>query len=636
MERKQSSLRSFFNVMAIPKKPAPSDNAAAASAAAAPSASPAPAPQRSPPPQRPVAAKRSPPAQAPADEPAAKRQRVPDDDVVDDIVDDEPDAPAPLAAAAQPQQAAQGAAQATWMWLGDGGKWLEYEAGVARRIEEAYARGDEAARIDEQRFVDVALMAQCRYDDPSKRRVVKRLGPPVTRPFPIDGERYVEFRDMTQVRFDDSSKRRSVRRGAPSPQGPAVAVAAAPPPKPQQQPRQQQQQQQQQPRRDSVASAAAAAAANGEEPTRWFYCLEEATNTWCEYPRDVCERLEDAVRRRLKTVKVDDERFVDTVNMLQKRFNDPTRKRYVQRGVPPNAVLLSAATAVDNPDQPSPAAPAAAAAAAVAPAGGSQEDGEETEVDDRLHEIARGNIVIDDGDQTEEDRKLQEELEANWPPKAVSDLSDTAALESMPRADRRRFYKCGNDYLDVHSLRTWQQYLDKKDREYREPFFPHSAELNEKMVLWQGDITTLEVDAIVNAAKPSLLGGGGIDGAIHRAAGHGLLDACSKLNGCAVGSAVITRGYRLPADHVIHTVGPVGEKPDLLRSCYVACLDLAAANGIRTVAFCCISTGIYGYPNKTAAHVALRAIDRIVFCVFLGKDKRLYKIYMPQYFPPAK
>jgi O-acetyl-ADP-ribose deacetylase (regulator of RNase III) len=161
-------------------------------------------------------------------------------------------------------------------------------------------------------------------------------------------------------------------------------------------------------------------------------------------------------------------------------------------------------------------------------------------------------------------------------------------------------------------------------------------------------MTRIEVDAIVNAAKASLMGGGGIDGAIHKAAGHRLLDYCMSLGGCNVGEAKLSPGFRLPARYVIHTVGPIGEKPELLRNCYRSCLNLAASKGIRTLALCCISTGIYGYPNKTAAHVALRAvrqwldipanaaaIDRIIFCVFLTKDKLLYKLYTPQYFPPA-
>src|SRR5690242_6214446 len=130
--------------------------------------------------------------------------------------------------------------------------------------------------------------------------------------------------------------------------------------------------------------------------------------------------------------------------------------------------------------------------------------------------------------------------------------------------------------------------------------------------VWQGDITTLDVDAIVNAANETLLGGGGVDGAIHRAAGPELLAECRTLGGCPTGEARITRGYRLKARYVIHTVGPVyhGQARDaeLLASAYRSSLHLAAENGLKTIAFPAISTGVYGYPLAEAARIALQTV----------------------------
>jgi O-acetyl-ADP-ribose deacetylase (regulator of RNase III) len=150
--------------------------------------------------------------------------------------------------------------------------------------------------------------------------------------------------------------------------------------------------------------------------------------------------------------------------------------------------------------------------------------------------------------------------------------------------------------------------------------------MNPRIEIVQGDITTLHVDAIVNAANESLLGGGGVDGAIHRAAGPELLEECRTFNGCKTGEAKITKGYRLKAKWVIHTVGPVwhggkSNEDELLASCYRNSLTLAEKHAIRTIAFPCISTGVYRFPSERAARIALREIKS-----FLDGNKTVEKV----------
>ncbi|XP_052005880.1 ADP-ribose glycohydrolase MACROD1-like isoform X2 [Xyrauchen texanus] len=218
-------------------------------------------------------------------------------------------------------------------------------------------------------------------------------------------------------------------------------------------------------------------------------------------------------------------------------------------------------------------------------------------------------------------------------------------LCSMDKENRRKMYK---DFIPLEKIPVWSPSGDSSCT----PHYKPNEELNKKISLFCGDITKLEIDAIANAANKTLLGGGGVDGAIHRGAGPLLRKECATLNGCETGEAKISGAYGLPARYVIHTVGPivqdsVGEREEkALRNCYYNCLDIATKNHLSTVAFPCISTGVYGYPPDQAVEVALKTVreyleenyeklDRVIFCVFLKSDKELYERRLSAYFPRA-
>jgi O-acetyl-ADP-ribose deacetylase (regulator of RNase III) len=168
------------------------------------------------------------------------------------------------------------------------------------------------------------------------------------------------------------------------------------------------------------------------------------------------------------------------------------------------------------------------------------------------------------------------------------------------------------------------------------------TEILDKIEIQRGDITRLHVDAIVNAANTSLLGGGGVDGAIHRAAGPGLVTECRSLGGCPTGEARITKGYHLPAKHVIHTVGPVyratPEDSRFLTRCYQNSLSLAVSHGVKTIAFPAISCGVYGYPIEEACRIAVDTtcrflenqplLEKVIFILFSEKDRSVYQDYL--------
>ncbi|XP_017263860.1 ADP-ribose glycohydrolase MACROD1 isoform X2 [Kryptolebias marmoratus] len=220
-------------------------------------------------------------------------------------------------------------------------------------------------------------------------------------------------------------------------------------------------------------------------------------------------------------------------------------------------------------------------------------------------------------------------------------------LLSLSVKDRRQYHRTSGS-VSLDEIPVWTPPAGGSERSR----YQRNEKLDQKISVYSGDITKLEIDAIVNAANKTLLGGGGVDGAIHRAAGPLLKKECASLHGCETGEAKITWGYGLPAKYVIHTVGPIAQggvgetERRALRSCYKNSLQAAAENAARSVAFPCISTGIYGYPPEEAVHEALAAVrefldahhdklDRVIFCVFLPTDKELYRQNLPLYFPAA-
>jgi len=209
--------------------------------------------------------------------------------------------------------------------------------------------------------------------------------------------------------------------------------------------------------------------------------------------------------------------------------------------------------------------------------------------------------------------------------------------------------------LTPASIRTLREFYKAGAlKAAKSPKYPHKPALLDRVSLWQGDITNLKIDSIVNAANSRLGGGAGVNGAIQAAAGPGLLEECLTLGGCETGLAKITKGHELPAKHVIHAVGPIYSPRNVetnaaqLLSCYKTSLEIAVQNDLKHTAFPSLSTGIFGYPIEDATHIALDTtrlfldtpdgdkLDRVIFVVWSDRDRDVYRDLIPYYFPQEK
>lgn len=260
---------------------------------------------------------------------------------------------------------------------------------------------------------------------------------------------------------------------------------------------------------------------------------------------------------------------------------------------------------------------------------------------------------------------LDERFDEQNPSAPESVKTERKRFLAMTTDEKRESFYADTDYVQLDEVASWTYFCATNAGWLKELYPPAAADggltlddrflfevdptLNDKVSTFVGDITNLEVDGVVNAATSSLLGGRGVDGAIHRAAGKQLLEECRALRGCKAGDAKTTAGYQLPAKYVVHTVGPQTKDVATLRSCYLSCMREMVRHGMRSFAFCCISTGVYGFPHERAVHVALRTVrrylewlkrskmidmvDRIVFCLYGSEDVRQYQRWMQVYFP---
>ncbi|KYQ93165.1 hypothetical protein DLAC_05799 [Tieghemostelium lacteum] len=491
-----------------------------------------------------------------------------------------------------------------WIWK-DTNEWKEYNSDISEQLEASYQNGNKPGKItvDDDRYIDMKDYYQKRFDNPTKVRPIKR----------------VDNTSNNNNNNNSSNSSNSNKNVSP------VLKSASP---------QQQQQQQQQPKQQSPVSSTSTSTStsaikksNNDNSSSTGYVRWEwlSDRDWEPYPKEISDIIEEANSSGQKSIQIEvskgEFRLIDLQASCQRRIDDHSKRRSIKRCI----------IAFEDPNKSKDTKPK--------PSSSSDSNNNNNNSSKSTFGQSKPNSKF------KEDDLFPDEMVVDNSDLQDEEYSQLNSKDPKYLEKKRELYQCGKQYLVLQNVKIWNDVLEaNRSKITLTPKKKPSEELNKKISLFGGNITWLEIDAIVNAARTSLLGGGGIDGSIHMAAGPLLLKECRTLKGCNYGDAKISKGYRLPAKHVIHTVGPIDQNPKTLAKCYDNCLKLILQHQIRSVAFCCIATGVYGFPNVEAAEIAVtkvrdwmeinhKSIDRIIFCIFTQEDYKIYGKKLQEYFP---
>eukprot|EP01133_Synstelium_polycarpum_P008700 gene8700-10220_t len=510
-----------------------------------------------------------------------------------------------------------------WQWKDDKGSYVDYKDDFVARLEKHIVMyGDSDFKVDSERYIDLKVFLQRRYDAPTKVRQVQRV---------VNGrielptmKRNVQVSKPTSSPYKStasSSSSSSSSSFSSSPYKPMATTAAKPtiatkPTTP----------------ATTTTTTPLKALPQGSYPV-WSW---KSDDDWVDYKKETSQSLEDAYNQGKNKVFIDDERYVDIGNMAQKRLDSTSKMRPVRRLVKTGSNSNNNNNSTSNTTKPSLNTQQSTKQSSPPLTSPSQFQQSTLNMKPKttgqpakdIEQKGRGKWVWQSdrdyvpysGEHNEliesayvngkpanfkkvTQPQFMEFDESVFEPSTSYDTGDDIELDDPDFEEKKRsLYACGDDYLQVDNIPSWYDFIEEKRAKFkpRQPIFTPNANINRKVSLFGGDITTLEIDAIVNAARPSLLGGGGI--------------------------------------------GPTDSDKNDLRSCYKTTLDLVLKHNIRTIAMCCVATGVYGFPNDQACAIALQVVRswleknshrvvRIIFCVFTKEDYVTYGHQMQSYFP---